>query len=201
MVVIKPHEIKILCMQTHIPSQEKPEALCSGKICIRVDIYSLYPFVLVTQCTQKVYRFSALYHLIRLSSTFGGFQESCRKKCKQFIEEEDGPSYSLRKKYSWFYVRKPFDDAVSHYQRLWKSYFQFKSSYIFMQSLIYFFLMSLLCLSTSGSTSWHCELLGWTLFLHLCFGFSLEVLRSHFKLIHKIIYIFMYKPMLSSHIK
>ena len=200
MVVIKPHEIKILCMQTHIPSQEKPDALCSGKICICIDIHTLYPFVLVTQCTQKVYRFSALYHLIRLSSIFGGFQGSyVEKKCKPLIEEEeDGPSYSLRKKYYWFYVWKPLDDAVSHCQRLWKPHFQFKSCYVFMQLLI--FLTSLLCLSTSGATLWHCELLGWTLFLHLCFGFSHEVLRSHFKLIHNIIHTFMYKPILSPHI-
>lgn len=99
MVVIKPYEIKILCMQTHIPSHEKPEALCSGKICICIDIYTPYPFVLVTQCTQKIQVFSTVSSHSTLFNIWGLSGVICRKKCKQLIEgEEDGPSYSSRKK-------------------------------------------------------------------------------------------------------
>lgn len=198
MVVIKPQEIKILCMQTHVPSQEKPEALCSGKnLHMRRHIHCV-PLCVRNTTEHKVSGFSAHYHLLRLSSTFGGFQETCPWKFRHLVEEKDDPSYSSRKKY-WCSVWKLLDVAVSDCQRLWNPPFQFNSSFMFMQLLV--FLMSPLCLSTLGSTSWHCELLGWMSFLHLCFGVSHVVLRSSFRWIHNIIYTFMYKPTLPPHIK
>lgn len=198
MVVIKPQEIKILCMPTHIPSQEKPEALCSGKnLHMHRHIHSV-PLCARNTMEHEVSGFSAHYHFLRLFSTFGGCQETCPWKFRHLVEEKDDPSYSLRKKY-WCYVWKLLDVAVSDFQRLWNPHFQFNSSCIFMQLLV--FLMSPLCLSTLGSSSQRCELLGWMLFLHLGFGVSLVVLRSSFRLIHNIIYTFMYKPTLSPHIK
>lgn len=99
MVVIKPQEIKILCMPTHIPSQEKPEALCSGKnLHMHRHIHSV-PLCARNTMEHEVSGFSAHYHFLRLSSTFGGCQETCPWKFRHLVEEKDYPSYSLRKKY------------------------------------------------------------------------------------------------------
>lgn len=196
MVVIKPQEIKILCMQTHIPSQEKPEALCSGEnLHIHRHIHSV-PLCVRNTMEHKACGLSAHSHLVRLSSTSGGFQETCPWKFRHLVVEKDNPSYSLRKKNSC-YVKA--SRCCCDYQRLWNPHFQFISCCIFMQLLV--FLMNPLCLSTLGSTLWLCELLGWMLFLHLCFGVSHVVLRGSFRLIHTIIYTFIYKPVRFPHIK
>lgn len=102
MVVIKPQEIKILCMQTHIPSQEKPEALCSGEnLHIHRHIHSV-PLCVRNTMQHKSCGLSAHYHLVRLSSTSGGFQETCPWKFRHLVVEKDNPSSSLRKKYSCY---------------------------------------------------------------------------------------------------
>lgn len=147
MVVIKPQEIKILCMQTHLPSQEKPEALRSGKnLHIHRPMHSV-PLCVRNTVEHNFWGLSARYHLVRLPSTFGGFQDTCPLKFRHLVVEKDNPSYSLRKKYSC-YVWKLLGVAVSDFQKLWNPHFQFISSCIFMQLLV--FLMSLLCLSTLG---------------------------------------------------
>lgn len=185
-------------MQTHIPSQERAEALCSGKnLHMHRHIHSV-PLCVRNTMEHTVCRFAARSQLLGLSSTSGGSQETCLWKFGHLVVEKDDPSYSLRKKY-WCDVWKLLDGALSDYQRLWNPHFQFISSGIFMQLLV--FLMSPLCLSTLGSTLWHCELLGWMLFLHSCFGVSHVVPRGTFRLIHNIIYTFMYKPTLFPHIK
>lgn len=97
MVAIKPCEIKILCMQRHIPSQEKPRALCSGKICICLDTYTFYPFVLEIVCTKRlqliVFSTAAACQTLQ---HLGGFRS--QRKCKLLMEEDDGSSSSWKKK-------------------------------------------------------------------------------------------------------
>lgn len=158
----------------------------------------LYLFVLETQWNTNSMGLQHVITSLDCPQHLGAFGRHVHENLGILYKKKNDPSYSLRKKY-WCYVWKLLDVAVSDYQRLWNPHFQFNSSLVFMHLLV--FLMSPLCLSTLGSALWHWELLGWMLFLHLCFGVSHAPLRGSFRLIHNIIYTFMYKPTLSPHIK
>lgn len=182
MVAIKPCEIKILCMQRHIPSQEKPRALCSGKICICLDTYTFYPFVLETVCTKRLWLIvfstaAACQTLQHLGSS--GVKENVSSSWKRTMAPVPP---GKRNSGVW----KLLVGVVSHYQRLQKPHFQFKLSYVFMHLLVFYI--------TASEYLRHYFIELWALEIdivsgdrhHLCFGFSHEVLRSHFELIRNI---------------